>query len=176
MRPRDPSGCLLLRNAGAVAGTLLITAAAAPVAPARADNDRLNKSIVANVYTIHRQAGCEDKRVTINPALQLAAEWHTRDLMVNREIDDHFGSDGSSPQSRSAAAGFVGSDVAETVAVHPALAISGLELLRTWYQNPGDLAVMQNCDLTQMGVWSENSLDRTVVVAVYGKPAGGSPK
>jgi hypothetical protein len=28
----------------------------------------------------------------------------------------------------------------------------------------------QNCTFTEMGVWSENSLDRTVVVAVYGKP------
>jgi hypothetical protein len=29
---------------------------------------------------------------------------------------------------------------------------------------------MQNCAYTTMGVWSENSLDRTVVVAVYGHP------
>jgi hypothetical protein len=30
---------------------------------------------------------------------------------------------------------------------------------------------MSNCANTQMGVWSENILDRTVVVAVYGQPA-----
>jgi hypothetical protein len=29
---------------------------------------------------------------------------------------------------------------------------------------------MQNCTFTEMGVWSETSLDRTVVGAVYGKP------
>jgi hypothetical protein len=29
---------------------------------------------------------------------------------------------------------------------------------------------MQNCAYSQIGVWSENSLDRTVVVAVYGQP------
>jgi hypothetical protein len=29
---------------------------------------------------------------------------------------------------------------------------------------------MRNCANTAMGVWSENSLDRTVVVAVYGSP------
>jgi hypothetical protein len=41
---------------------------------------------------------------------------------------------------------------------------------------------MSNCAHSQMGVWSENSPDRTVVVAVYGQPpqpgadgAGGSP-
>jgi len=30
---------------------------------------------------------------------------------------------------------------------------------------------MANCANTQMGVWSANSLDRSVVVAVYGQPA-----
>jgi hypothetical protein len=30
---------------------------------------------------------------------------------------------------------------------------------------------MQDCRNTAIGVWSENSLDRTVVVAVYGQPA-----
>jgi hypothetical protein len=29
---------------------------------------------------------------------------------------------------------------------------------------------MANCANTEIGVWSENSLDRTVVVAVYGQP------
>ena len=29
---------------------------------------------------------------------------------------------------------------------------------------------MSNCANSQMGVWSENSPDRTVVVAVYGQP------
>jgi hypothetical protein len=30
---------------------------------------------------------------------------------------------------------------------------------------------MSNCANTAIGVWSENSLDRTVVVAVYGQPS-----
>jgi hypothetical protein len=30
---------------------------------------------------------------------------------------------------------------------------------------------MRDCANTNIGVWSENSLDRTVVVAVYGKPS-----
>jgi hypothetical protein len=29
---------------------------------------------------------------------------------------------------------------------------------------------MANCANTAVGVWSENSFDRTVVVAVYGQP------
>ncbi len=30
--------------------------------------------------------------------------------------------------------------------------------------------MMSNCANSQMGVWSVNSLDRSVVVAVYGRP------
>jgi hypothetical protein len=30
---------------------------------------------------------------------------------------------------------------------------------------------MQDCANTAIGVWSENSLSRSVVVAVYGQPA-----
>ena len=77
--------------------------------------------------------------------------------------------DGSTPQSRAEAAGYRGT-VQQTVAINPALAISGIEIIRQWYDNPVSLAIMQNCANTQMGVWSLNSLDRSVVVAVYGRP------
>lgn len=30
--------------------------------------------------------------------------------------------------------------------------------------------IMSDCANTQIGVWSENSLDRTAVTAVYGQP------
>lgn len=79
------------------------------------------------------------------------------------------GSDGSTPQTRAAAAGYRGV-VAETVAINPALAISGFELIRMWYYDPTKLAIMQDCAHTEIGVWSDNALDRAVVVAVYGAP------
>jgi hypothetical protein len=135
---------------------------------AHADNKRLNDGVVANVYTVQRQAGCTND-VKINPQLQLAAEWHARDVLNNRNLDGDVGSDGSTPQSRAESAGYQGT-VAETVAINPALAISGVELINQWYYNPAYFAIMSNCVNTQMGVWSENSLDRTVVVAVYGQP------
>ena len=144
------------------AGVLLGTPAA------HADNKRLNDGVVANVYTVQHQAGCTND-VKINPQLQLAAEWHTRDVLNNRNLDGDIGSDGSTPQSRAEAAGYRGT-VAETVAINPALAISGVELINQWYYNPAYFAIMSNCANTQIGVWSENSLDRTVVVAVYGQP------
>ena len=88
-------------------------------------------------------------------------------MLNDRSLDADVGSDNSSPQDRANAAGYHG-QVAETVAINPALAISGIELMNQWYSNPAYLAIMRNCAYTQIGVWSENSLDRTVVVAVYG--------
>jgi hypothetical protein len=153
------------------AGTLL----GVPAAHADGDNNtlipnnkRLNDGVVANVFTVQHQAGCTND-VRINPQLQLAAQWHTRDVLNNRSLDGDIGSDGSTPQGRANAAGFHG-PVAETVAINPALAISGIELLNHWYYNPADFAIMSNCANSQIGVWSENSPDRTVVVAVYGQP------
>lgn len=155
-----------------VSATLaLMTSAVATGPVASADNKRFNDAVVSNVYTLQRQAGCETD-VTISPQLQQAAQWHVLDMMNNRALDGDIGSDGSTPQDRANNAGFQGV-VAETVAINPALAMSGIELMRQWYYNPAYLAIMQNCAHSLMGVWSENSLDRTVVVAVYGAPAPG---
>jgi len=132
------------------------------------NNKRLNDSVVSNVFTIQHQAGCTND-VRISPQLQLAAQWHTRDVLNNRNLDGDIGSDGSTPQDRANAAGFHG-QVAETVAINQSIAISGNDLLNRWYYNPAYKAIMSNCANSQMGVWSENSPDRTVVVAVYGQP------
>lgn len=137
------------------------------------NNTRLNNSVVANVYTMQHQAGCTND-VKVNPQLQQAAQRHADDLLQNRDLDGDIGSDGSTPQDRANAAGYRGT-VAETVAINPALAISGVELLNRWYDDPADHAIMSDCAHTQMGVWSKNSLDRTVVVAVYGRPEKPDP-
>jgi hypothetical protein len=153
---------------------LAMSAGAVLCAPAaHADNKRLNDGVVANVYTVQHQAGCTND-VRINPQLQLAAQWHTVDVLNNRNLDGDIGSDGSMPQDRAIAAGFHGK-VAETVAINPAVAISGVELIRQWYYNPADFAIMSDCANTQIGVWSEDRPDRTVVVAVYGQPDQPNP-
>ncbi|MCT7660690.1 CAP domain-containing protein [Mycobacterium sp. CPCC 205710] len=136
---------------------------------AHADNNRLNRSVVSNVYTVQRQAGCTNP-LTVSPQLQLAAQWHTRDVLNNRVLQGDIGSDGSTPQDRAAAAGFHG-EVGETVAINPALAMNNLEIIRQWYYDPADYAVMSDCAYSLIGVWTENMLDRTVVVAVYGDPS-----
>lgn len=142
-------------------------------AQAHADNNRLNKSVRQMVSIVQYKAGCPGY-VKGNPQLELAAQWHTRDLLNSRWLDGDIGSDGSTPQIRAAAAGYRGL-VEETVAINPALAISSLELIKQWYADPRKLAVMQNCANREVGVWSENSIDRTVVVAVYGNPTPDGP-
>jgi uncharacterized protein YkwD len=132
------------------------------------NNKRLNDGVLANVFTMQHQAGCTND-VRPNAQLQLAAQRHTRDVLNNRALNGDIGSDGSTPQVRANAAGYQG-QVAETVAINPAVAISSVELINQWYSNPADFAIMSSCANSQMGVWSENSLDRTVVVAVYGQP------
>lgn len=129
----------------------------------------VNRAVISDVYTIQHNAGCTND-VVRNNALTLAAEWHADDMLANRNINDDNGSDGSTPQDRANAAGFRGK-VAEIVAINPALSITNLELIRQWYYDPGAMAIMSDCANTAMGVWSENALDRTVVVAMYGQPA-----
>jgi uncharacterized protein YkwD len=150
--------------------TVIVSAAGALASPAaHADNKRLNSAVVSAVYTLQHQAGCTND-VIRNNALTLAAEWHAEDMMNNRNINDDTGSDGSSPQDRANAAGFRGR-AAETVAINPAIAISSLELVNQWYYNPDAMAIIHDCANTAIGVWSDNAVDRTVVVAVYGQPA-----
>ena len=154
-----------------VRATLSMFLAILPLAgspSAQADNKRLNDSVAIDVYIVQQQSGCAGG-VKRNVQLQRAAQWHALDVLNNRDLDGDLGSDGSTPQSRAAAAGYRGV-VQQTVAINPALAISGIELINQWYYNPATLAIMQNCANTHIGVWSENSLDRTVVVAVYGNP------
>jgi hypothetical protein len=90
-------------------------------------------------------------------------------VLNNASLDSDLGSDGSTVQARAHAAGFRG-QATETVAINPALSITGIDILHQWYYNPAYLSIMQNCKNTQIGVWSENSLARTVVVAVFGQP------
>jgi uncharacterized protein YkwD len=164
------SSIMTARHSGYALTALVVTAIGVAGMPtAAADNKRLNDGVVANVYTVQHQAGCTND-VKTSPQLQLAAQRHTDDVLNNRDLDGDIGSDGSTAQDRANAAGYQG-QVAETVAINPALAISGVEIMNNWYYRPDYMAIMSNCANTQMGVWSENSLDRTVVVAVYGQPS-----
>ncbi|MCX8564433.1 CAP domain-containing protein [Mycolicibacterium mucogenicum] len=163
------------RRRNALLGIAASLALIAPVA--RADNgntlipnnNRLNNGVVSDVYALQHQAGCTND-IKKNPQLQLAAQWHTDDVLNNRALDGDVGSNGSMPQDRANAAGFRGK-VAQTVAIVPTLAINNIQIINQWYYDPAAYAIMANCANTQIGVWSENTLDRSVLVAVYGTPA-----
>jgi hypothetical protein len=157
----------LTLGAGFIASSSLAVASAAPGVPG--NNDRLNNGIVVNVDTIKRQAGCTTN-LKINPQLVSAAQRHTVDVLNNRGLDADVGSDGSSVQDRARDAGYRGT-VTETVAINQSLAINDLDVMGNWYYRPDYMAIMSNCANTQIGVWSENSVDRSVLVAVYGQPA-----
>ncbi|WP_396893278.1 CAP domain-containing protein [[Mycobacterium] wendilense] len=156
---------------GVVATMSFATVAAPPAA--QADNRRLNDGVVANVATMHERADCPTK-IKINPKLRLAAQWHTNDVLHNRALDGDIGSDGSTVADRARNAGYAGT-VSETVAINPALAINGVEILNQWWYRPDYHAIMHDCANVDIGVWSANSLDRSVVVAVYGTGDGAAP-
>jgi uncharacterized protein YkwD len=158
------------RSARVLPVVVILSGTGALATPAaHADNQRLNSAVVSGVYTLQHQVGCTNDVIRDN-ALTLAAEWHAEDMINNRNINDDIGSDGTSPQDRANAAGFHGK-AAETVAINPAMSITSLELINQWYYNPDDMAIIRDCANTTIGVWSDNTLDRTVVVAVYGQPA-----
>ncbi len=165
-----------IRRVGWTLSIPVIALIAAPPALADGGNDtvipnnqRLNNGIVVNVATIKMQAGCTND-IKINPKLQFAAQQHAIDVLHNRGLDGDIGSDGSSVQDRARDAGY-GGTVSETVAINNSLAINDLDVMGNWYYRPDYMAIMSNCANTQIGVWSENSFDRSVLVAVYGQPA-----
>ncbi|WP_319448751.1 MULTISPECIES: CAP domain-containing protein [unclassified Mycobacterium] len=153
----------------ALIALLTVTAGAVAAPQAHADNSRLNNSVFANIYTAQKQNGCVAEP-RIDRRLVDAARAHALDVLNNRDLDGDLGSDGSTTEDRSRAAGFTGK-VAETVAINSAIAISGIDILGQWYGDPVAWGIMRDCSHTAIGVWSENSLDRSVVVAVYGTPA-----
>jgi hypothetical protein len=154
-----------------VAPVLALVAVGISNAPtAAADNTRLNNGVASSVYTVRYQAGCASPDIRMIPSLGLAAQRYARDLVSHPELDGQIGSDGSTPESRAAAAGYPG-PVSQTVAVNASLAINTLDAITQWYHDPVALRTMSDCANTTIGVWSENSLDRSVVVAVYGRPA-----
>lgn len=94
-------------------------------------------------------------------------------MLNNRNINDDIGSNGSTPQDRANAARLHGR-ATQTDATNPALSISSLELIKQLYYDPESLAIVRDCADTARGVRSVNSVDRTVVVAVYGQLAQGN--
>jgi hypothetical protein len=61
-------------------------------------------------------------------------------------------------------------DAGDRITQAPPWPSAASRLSNQWYYNPAYFAIMQDCANALIGVWSENSLYRAVVVAVYGQP------
>jgi uncharacterized protein YkwD len=136
-------------------------------AGATADNLRLNKSVLNDILIAQANNGCPVQS-RMDPRLTDAARRHSFDVRDN-QIDGHIGSDGSTTADRARDSGFIGRS-AETIAIAPSVAISGIAIVNQWWNDPESRAIMQDCSNTAIGVWSENSPFRTALVAVYGQP------
>lgn len=157
---------------------LLLIGAAAGVTPAaHADNGntvipnnaRLNNSVFVNINTAQRENYCTTDS-NVDRRLTEAARRYTLDALNNPDLNGDVGSDGSTTQTRARDAGFNGK-AAQTVAIVPSLAITAVQVLGQWWWDPPSRALMEDCANTAIGVWSENSPTRSVLVAVYGQPA-----
>jgi hypothetical protein len=147
-------------------GTMIASAGSS-----HADNTRLDNGVLTNIFKAQKMNGCQVPPHR-DPQLIEAARVHTLDVLNSPGLDGDIGSDGSAPQDRARAAGFLGR-VSETIAINPWLAINGIDVLNQWWYEPNARATMQDCRNTAIGVWSENSLNRSVLVAVYGEPTAG---
>lgn len=157
-----------IRRCSITVALLSTLVAAVGTPPASADNKRLNESVFMNIYTAQKQNGCPTEP-KLDGRLVEAARLHALDVVNNPNTNGDIGTDGSTPQDRAAGQGFSGK-VAETIAINPALSITGIEILGQWWYDPPSRATMQDCANTAIGVWSEYSLARSVMVAVYGQP------
>ncbi len=166
MNTRSRTRKATITKAAGLAAAVAVSAISC-TATANADNKRLNDNVFSQIYAAQKSNKCPSVP-RLDGRLVEAAKRHSRDVTANPALNADAGSDGSTAVSRAADAGFVGK-IAQTVAINPALAISGTEVLNIWWNHPPSRATMQDCSNTSIGVWSENSFSRSVVVAVYGQ-------
>ena len=120
-----------------------------PVARAYRVSDAVAPQIqlrmLESVNALRRAASAEP--LTLDAALTAAAATHARDMSVqNRPW--HFGSDGSSPVSRAARAGYAGSLLGELISETYETEV---ETLAAWMQNPDTRAIVLNPEARNMG-------------------------
>ena len=86
--------------------------------------------------------------LVLDPALSRAAQGHSKD-MSKQNRPWHFGSNGSSPLQRVAAAGYAGAFLGEVISETYE---TDLETIAIWATDPGTRAVLLNPQATRMGV------------------------
>ncbi len=111
--------------------------------------------------------------LTVNQRLAAAAKTHATDMLCNNYLS-RIGLDGSTPQSRVAAQGYVASLVIEDIyALHPAYGITPQSAFNWWMNDPAHRADILNPNTTEFGiayVSSETSLLGAYFVVVSARP------
>jgi uncharacterized protein YkwD len=132
------------------------------------DRAKLTETITA-INTYRAQNG--RPAYTINPLLAQAAQRHANDIACNH-LFVHTGSDGSTPQTRVAATGYIASSISENVnGNNPPF--TGQEVLNWWINDKGDVRHGQNLlstTFTEIGVGYSFFEDYGFYVIVFAKP------
>ena len=113
---------------------------------------RIPHRVLDAVNAIRSEKGLSE--VALSKELTAAARTHARDMSIqNRPW--HFGSDGSSPISRAAKAGYEGTVLGENISESFE---SDLETMVAWMQNPQTRSVILEAGAAKIGIgWHQES-------------------
>jgi uncharacterized protein YkwD len=144
------------------------SATATPACSYTTDSHKLTETIAAvNAYRARNNLPA----YTLNTLLARAAQRHSNDMACNKRFV-HTGSDGSTPQSRVAATGYIASSVSENIyGSNPPL--TGQEVVNWWMNDKTDLRHNQNLlsrTFTEIGVGYSFYEDFGYYVLVFAKP------
>jgi len=134
-----------------------------------------NDQFVSELVTLVNNARKSNSlpALNVNQNLVNAAKAHATDMVCNNYLS-HIGLDGSTPQSRAAAQGYVSTLVVEDIyALHPAYGINAQAAFNWWINNPKGREDILNAGTTEFGiayVESEKSLLGGYFVMVSAKP------
>ena len=108
--------------------------------------------------------------LTDDPRLRLAAQWHADD-MLRTGLSGHIGSDGSSPRTRIAEAGYSRPPATgEIVFWGTGSAANPAQALDSWMQSPPHRGIIMNCAFTAAGFATAWDGSKMTVVGDFAAP------
>jgi uncharacterized protein YkwD len=167
--PGTPSGSVTATSTGSSdTSSSLGAATAAAACSYTTESTKLTETIAAvNAYRARNNLPA----YTLNTLLTKAAQRHANDMACNKRFV-HTGSDGSTPQSRVAASGYIASSVSENVyGSYPPL--TGQGVVNWWINDKTDLRHSQNLlstTFTEIGVGYSFYENFGYYVLVFAKP------
>jgi uncharacterized protein YkwD len=131
---------------------------------ARADD--LGTAVYSGVNRLRQTCGV----IGDDPGLTVAARRHANDMLMNG-VGGHIGSDGSSPQTRIADAGYTRTgSTGEIVYWGTGSAATPSAALDSWMESPAHRAIILNCSLTAGGFAVASDGDKMTAVGDFAGP------